>query len=1034
MTNQIYNRFDVAKGHESVLFRADRVLQSAELNEMQSIQQHRLRGLADVLFKEGDIIRGCQCITVPSTGATTVEAGALYVAGAVRGIEPAQLKVNPLGTVYVGAYLQSRTVTEQDDPTLYNPAAGTRGYGEAGAAREVVTLKWGIQGDGTPGTFYPVWTIIDGWVMPKEPPPNIDAVTQALARYDRDSAGGTYVVSGLQVIMGADLPTGQQVYTVREGVARVNGHALELGYSRRLVHDAQPDLQWVDSEPHTSAGVQAQRVPFDRVPAVGVPQVRIQARRTVTISHGGFAGAADPLPDEAVLLIENVSQGGTSFAQGADWKLTAGQVDWSPSGAEPAPGSSYQVTYQYMLNAVPTEVDSTGFIVEGALPGTLILTSYNFALRRYDRLVMDAEGTLQWVQGVPATWSPKVPPVPGGTLALATVYQSWDASRRVDQDAVRVVPMQQLQAQQDQIAQLRADLAELRLSVDVSGRHGGVKKGLFADPMLDNGLRDAGMPQTAHILGGKLMLPMDVTLHQIGQSITTAQTTPYNAVPVLSQPARTGSMLVNPYGAFDVLPRKATLTPAVDYWTDVDTQWANPIVLSLTPSQASRNNETQRVQAQSTALLEHLRPIEVAFWLDFPVNESLASVTFDGIAVNAQPLAGGDLVATADGLRGTFTIPEGVPSGTKPVVFTGAAGTVAEAVFTGQGELLTQSVSRVTVQLYDPLAQTFTLTAPREICGANLWFTAKGTEDVQVQIRAVVGGVPSRTILAEAVLKPTQVVLDGPTQANWPALPLEAGVEYALVVLTNDPATALAIAQLGGWDEHLRQHVTSQPYSVGVLLSSSNASTWTPHQTDDLTFELLATEHTATVHTLELGTVAVEDATDLMVQAGAVLPAAAAGVVVAMQLDNGQSYEAAPGQAVQLPSRYTGNVITRARLMGNAQFAAHLLPGMQLVVGSVQAEGDYISPAINAGANVDLHVVVEALMPAGAALLVHMQADGAQNWVEVPYLSSSPQTAGVLELNYRLQDVTADRVRVRLLLSGSHLARPELMNLRVVVV
>lgn len=153
-----------------------------------------------------------------------------------------------------------------------------------------------------------------------------------------------------------------------------------------------------------------------------------------------------------------------------------------------------------------------------------------------------------------------------------------------------------------------------------------------------------------------------------------------------------------------------------------------------------------------------------------------------------------------------------------------------------------------------------------------------------------------------------------------------------------------------------------------------------------------------------------------------------------MQLDNGQSYEAAPGQAVQLPSRYTGNVIARARLSGNAQFAAHLLPGMQLVAGSVQTEGDYITPAITAGDNVDLHVVVEALMPAGAALLVHMQAEGVQDWVEVPYLSSSPQTAGVLELTYRLQAVTADRLRVRLLVSGGHSARPEIANLRVVVV
>ena len=1031
--NTIYNRFDSAHGWEQVDFRADRILQSAELNELQSIQRQRLRDVADVLFKEGDIIRACQCITDAVSGATTVQGGALYIAGAVRGIAPAQLTVPPLGTTTVGAYLQTSQRNEQTDPSLYNPAAGTRGYGEAGAERKIVTLTWGVQGDGTAGTYYPVWTIVDGHVMPKEPPPNIDAVTQALARYDRDSAGGTYVVRGLDVVMGADLPGGQQVYTVREGVARINGHALELAASRRLVYNAQPNLQRIDSEPHLSSTEAAQRIPFDRTPAVGLPQVRIQARKTVQLTHGGFTGAADPLPDDAVLQIESITQGGTTYQPGSDYKLAQNQVDWSAAGAEPNPGSTYQATYVYMTQATPTDVDATGFTVAGALTGTLIHTTYDYAQRRYDRLVMTDTGTLQWIAGVPAPWAPKPPSIPTGVLPLATVYQSWDALRRCDQDAVRVVPMQTLKAYQDHLQSIYADLAELRLSVDASGRHSGIKKGLFADPMLGNDLRDAGQPQTAHILGGHLQLPMTVALHQIGLGIHTAQTTDYAAVPVLAQTGRTASMLVNPYSAFDPLPRQATITPAVDYWTDVDTLWANPLVQRLTPTQAV-TAAAEILRSEATSQLEHLRQIDIAFDLDFPPGETLAGITFDGIAVAAQPLPNGSLVADAQGLRGSFTIPPGVPAGSKNIVFTGQGGNRAEAVFTGQGTLLERTVSKVTVQLYDPLAQTFTLDNPREICGVNLWFTDAGTSDVQVQLREVVGGVPSRAIVAECVLHSTAIAPAGqPTTASWAPLALEAGVEYAIVILTNDPACALAVAELGGWDEHRAQYITSQPYSVGVLLSSSNASTWTPHQGSDLTFELLAAEHSTSPRTIDLGTVTVEDATDLMVQAGVVLPAAAAAALFSLQLEGGQVHQVAAGQAVQLPSRYSGTVQVQAQLSGNTHHSAHLLPGLQLVDGSVQPQGDYITPAINAGDGVTLHVVLQAALPAGSAVTVQMQASDQDTWAQVPFIASSPQSAGVLELTYRLDGISAQRLRVRLLLTGSHSARPLLTNLRAIV-
>src|SRR5258706_2153809 len=62
-----------------------------------------------------------------------------------------------------------------------------------------------------------------------------------------------------------------------------------------------------------------------------------------------------------------------------------------------------------------------------------------------------------------------------------------------------------------------------------------------------------------------------------------------------------------------------------------------------------------------------------------------------------------------------------------------------------------------------------------------------------------------------------------------------------------------------------------------------------------------------------------------------------------------------------------------------------------------------------------------------------MQAEGSSAWTNVPYLSTSPQTAGVLELSYRLTGISAERLRVRPVLTGSHGARPHSTNLRAIV-
>lgn len=106
------------------------------------------------------------------------------------------------------------------------------------------------------------------------------------------------------------------------------------------------------------------------------------------------------------------------------------------------------------------------------------------------------------------------------------------------------------------------------------------------------------------------------------------------------------------------------------------------------------------------------------------------------------------LIANTNGeIRGKFAIPAKVPSGAKAVVFRGRGGSEATASFVGQGTLTVSNVIQArTITRYwtDPLAQTFALTAQAQVCGVDLWFTARGQSAVRVQIRDTDNGYPGK--------------------------------------------------------------------------------------------------------------------------------------------------------------------------------------------------------------------------------------------------------------------------------------------------
>lgn len=640
-----YERDEAARSTEQHLIRAGYGVQSAEINEIQALSRSRLKGIADALFRDGDIVSDCQAVVNDTTGAVQMNGGALYLRGAVRGVAPANFTIPVNQTVTIGIRLRQQIVTELEAPDLRDPALGTRNYGEPGAGRLVVTAAWGWNGDNQPGDFLGVYTVENGVLLSKEPPPQLDSVTQALARYDRDSAGGNYVIEGLAVSATYDRMAGKVTTLVAEGRARVNGYAVEIPRSLRLSYDADPDLKNIVAEPHifTPDGTGKMRVNLDATPLVAIQQVRITAEKTVTLTHGAFSGAKDPLPDSSVLALVEVKQGGTTYVQGTDYKLTSNQVDWSLPGAEPAPGSSYTVKYQYITTSdlTITGQDDTGFTLQGAVAGTQFTVDYSFALPRIDAIALDSDGRVNRIKGVASQYASAAPSIPDTMLRIAGLAHNWSTDPSVARDPVVVLPMDELQGMRSLVFDLFDLVAQERLLNRISLNDPASKRGVFVDPFNNDNLRDAGITQNLAIIDGELMLPIAADVHAIGTDITTPQLLPYTLEPIIDQPLKTGSMKVNPYQAFDPLPASLQLEPNVDFWTQLNVVWTSDVTRRFVQGVGNRSRVTTsagvEVVATTERAAEFLRPIQVRFKLKgFGPGEILQKLTFDGITVTPE--------------------------------------------------------------------------------------------------------------------------------------------------------------------------------------------------------------------------------------------------------------------------------------------------------------------------------------------------------------------------------------------------------------
>ena len=638
-----YDRFDPAKQYDRHLFRAGYVAQSAEFNELQSAAQHRLKTVADALFADGDIIGGAELIIDRDTGLTQCQAGLIYLRGAVHPIAASTVTIPTEGEVTIGAYLAEEVISEIEDDDLRDPALEMRNYREPGALRLRLSLSWGVASDDA--NFVPVYRIVDGVVMLRAAPDSA-SIAGAISDYDLQSSGGNYVSSGMTITRLPD-SNGMQQYSVTAGLARVEGWPVEFDHDRRIQYLATPSLATITAEPHVSAGAGTQRIDLNHTPVASVSSILILAQKTETVTHGPYSGVSDDLEEESVQMILSVVQGETTYTEGDDYTLTGGDCDWSPGGNEPAPGSSYAITYQYYARVLPEDLDDNGFSVTGAINGSSILVTYEYKQPRWDRLCIDKFGDFIWQVGAPREHSPIEPAVPNGVLLLASVYQDWSGTVRVREDSVRMVSMREMKAMRLRIDDLYYLMAVERLRTNALISDPASKRGVLVDPFINNDLRDQGGEQTALIVSGVLTLSIPAEISSPSGGPNGLLALDYQLVDShVTQKLRTDWRIINQFLNVNPLPASVSLEPSVDHFVirqQVVTESVQSTVTvsrALTMEAATGNTavgstfNTIEDLASETTQLETMRPLSVQFSISgFLPDEALEFIVFDGIDV-----------------------------------------------------------------------------------------------------------------------------------------------------------------------------------------------------------------------------------------------------------------------------------------------------------------------------------------------------------------------------------------------------------------
>lgn len=1113
-----YNLFDSTKGYTELLFRAGKVLQSKEVNELQSTLKNQIKNIGNTMLTNGDIIEGCQLV-INSPTLVTITKGKIYLDGDVRDVTDTSIEITGLGTEVIGVLLKKEVITPEDDSTLLDVSTGYDNYNQEGAYRlkEYVEI---VLNNSEASILY---TLQDGQqltVNSNEDLSQLNKFNATLARRTFDESGN-YKVNGLKLVDKNQHDENNIYVSMEMGKAYVKGYEVNKASATSIALERPTDLRETENEPkiYTSS---TNDYSLNNSYINDITKVSAIVRVTQTLTRGSIIGGIDYLPLSPVVSVESVVQGEKTYTQvfndtsSGDYKLTNDGIDWSVMGNAPEPGTSYQVTWTYnksMLKSIDFDLVNDGtkgilrFLTDGDKPteGSTILVNYNFLLCRRDVISLDKDGGVIVTKGQPdilrTVESPSVDVTESLVLGSVLLKPNTNTVSIINNNT-QTIPMLDLYKMLERINALEYNQAMSDLDNEAAaGENATELMGVFTDGFigltksdtyhsewtasLDLDNQELTLPYTTQVSALTPDEDNDYNMSRFNRILTA----PYTEILLESQPLATGILRVNSYNAFPRNP-SVNLNPTVDNWIDYNTiivdggiktktvilrrwwyhksaswaqqekeLWQSYGLADGGESLGWNSTSVTTTHSVTSSILDdaimYMRTNTISIIIQNlePFIDNITA-TFDGAPISLSPLndtykgtTQGTLKADSTGKAiGSFVIPENTLCGTRQIKIYPASNPslCGVANYTSNGRLQT-----TTVQVFqeitklvptDPLAQSFQFDIDHYLTGVGIYFNTIDSSPITIQIRDMVNGYPGTKCYAEKVLYPgdilsssdgmleTKVIFDDPVFCK-------ANEQYCFTILSDSDLTSVYIAETTKVDINSKTQVSKNPYLNGLLFSSSNALTWTAHQSSDLKFKIYGAKFESSGHCLfkTVGNISVDR---LMIAAETYIPA---GCSINWKYSiNGSDYRPIEIYDDRELDEIGNSITIRADLTSNSESSpAIALDSLILCVFANETKGVYVSKNVNVpeGFN-SIKQIIDLHLPANTNVNMFYATDiSGEEWV--PLNNTHTEAKSIDYTTYTFEgslSETAHNYRCKIELSTvQKTSRPIAKNLRSIM-